>query len=212
MSLPTPRSLRCVVLLLGAALATGWDGPPAAAQETAGTAPVEVVRERNAAVERILESAGDSVDEATRERLKDVINGLMDFRELSRRALGRHWEERTEEERDEFVAVFRELVRNSSVRRLGIYRADSVAYRPSEISDGEARVVTVAHRGRDSVEIVYHLHRDDGEWKAYDVVIDGSSTLRTYRDSFSRQLARASYEAMYRRLVDRLERERESDA
>lgn len=195
------------VTLLAGALAMPFVGPPAAAQETSGPSPVEVVRERNRAVEEVLEAAGDSVGEAAREELKDVINGLMDFRELSKRALGRHWEERTPRERDEFVEVFRQLVRNSSVRKLGVYRADSVAYRPPEISGDEATVVTVAHRDRSAVEVVYHMHRDDGEWKAYDVVIDGSSTLRTYRDSFSREIAQTSYDAMYDRLVERLGRE-----
>lgn len=193
-----------------AALTAALVGPlagPTAAQQAAEGSPVDVIRQRNEAVREILDAAGDSVGDAARQELKDVINGLMDFRELSRRALVRHWESRTPDERDKFVDVFRQLVRNSSVRKLGIYRADSISYRPAEMSDGDATVVTVAHRDRSEVEIVYHMHRDDGEWKAYDVVIDGSSTLRTYRDSFNREIAQTSYDAMYDRLVERLERE-----
>lgn len=205
MSLTRTRFLIALVAAIAAGAAVG---PPAAGQQGDAESPVEIVKARNQNVEEILEQAGDSVGEATRERLKDVINGLMDFRELSRRALARHWEQRTPVERDEFVEVFRELVRNSSVRKLGIYRADSVTYRPAEIEGDEATVVTIAHKNRDSVEIVYEMHRTDQGWRAWDVIIDGSSTLRTYRDSFQQQIARTSYGEMYERLVDKLEQER----
>jgi len=174
-----------------------------------GAAPPEaVVRERNVAVQELLEAAGDTVTEATREELKDVINGLIDFDELSRRALRRHWDDRTPEEREQFTEVFRELVRNSSVQKPEIYKADSVDYRTPELDGDEARVVTVAHRGSSEVEIEYLMHRIDGEWKAYDVIIEGSSTLRTYQDSFQREISATSYQAMYDRMVERLGRDR----
>lgn len=166
--------------------------------------PVDVVRARNDAVSQALEAAGDSVDDATRERLKDVINGLIDFKELSRRALGRHWDSRTDQEREDFVDVFRQLIRNSSVERLGVYRADSVTYGRPEISGDQATVSTLAYRDGKSVEIVYEMHLLEGAWRAHDIVVEGSSTVRTYRDSFNRQIAKTSFADMYARLVDKL--------
>jgi len=208
MMVPRRRAV-IVVLALVAALLGGGIPSPGAAQAT-GRSPVDVVRARNEAVKKILDAAGDSVDTATRERLKEVINGLMDFQELSRLALAKHWQERTPKERADFVKVFRELVRNSSVRKLGIYRADSVVYHPAEIKGTRSKVVTVAYKDGKDVEIVYLMHRVGDQWKAYDVVIDGSSTMRTYRDSFQRQIAKTSYHAMYQRLADKLAEERTS--
>jgi len=200
--------------LLGAALllATGpvaaaAPGPLAAQQGDAPPSPVEVIRERNDSVQAVLEASGDSLSDATREQLKDVINGFIDFPALSARALGRHWDDRTAEEREEFTEVFRELIRNSSVRKLGVYRADSIVYREPEISGDEARVTTVAYGGRNDAEIVYEMHRTGEGWLATDIVIDGSSTVRTYRDSFNREISRTSYQAMVRRLKEKLEEE-----
>jgi phospholipid transport system substrate-binding protein len=169
--------------------------------------PVEVIRARNQAVTQILETSGDEPSEETRKQLKDVINGVMDFRELSRRALGKHWKDRTEQEKTDFVDVFEQLIRNSSVKKLSIYRADSVTYDEPTITDNGARVRTAAYKDRKSVEIVYKMHEVDGEWKAYDLVIDGASTVRTYRDSFYRQLAKSSYSEMYAKLVRKLNEE-----
>lgn len=204
----SPKAMR---FARGTAVATatwlatlGGTGVSQAHAQTTAQSPVEVVRARNQAVTRILDATGDSVDAPTKERLKDVINGLIDFRELSRRALSRHWDERTEQEKADFVDVFRQLIRNSSVKKLGVYRADSVTYRPPEVSGDSVTVVTLAYKDGKSAEIVYRMHQAGGEWKAYDVVVDGSSTVRTYRDSFNKEISRGSYETMYAKLLDRL--------
>jgi len=201
------RSLLVLSPVLGLALLPLLVGNPVAAQTSGPTtpdrSPLEVIRERNRAVQEAVPAEDDSLDEATREELKDVLNGFIDFRELSRRSLGRHWEERTEAERREFVDVFRRLIRSSSVKKLGIYRADRVTYREPEISGNEAVVRTLAHKDDKEVEIVYHLHLSGGEWEAYDIVIDGASTVRTYRDSFNREISKTSYEAMYERLAEK---------
>jgi phospholipid transport system substrate-binding protein len=178
-----------------------------AASLRAQESPVDVVRSRNQTVEQIVRAAGDDVDDATMEQLKDLINSLIDFRELSRRALGRHWNERTEQEKDDFVSVFQQLIRNSSVRKLSIYKADRIEYLEPEIEGTNATVTTIAHKDRREVEVVYKMHLVDDHWRAYDIVIDGASTSRTYRDSFYRQISRSSYGEMYSRLVNRLAEE-----
>lgn len=193
-----PGCRRVGAAAMVAGLLLGLAGPVTAQQ-----GPAEVIRSRNVAVEKILDAAGDPVTEATRERLKDVINGFIDFTELSKRALGKHWEERTATERQEFIEVFRTLVRNSSVRKLEVYEADRMDYPPAEVTGATAKVTTIAHKGTKAVTITYLMHKVGAEWKAYDVVIDGASTARNYRDSFSREIAKTSYRDMYARLVKR---------
>ena len=169
--------------------------------------PLDMIRSRNEAVAEIVNAADDEVSNETRERLKDVINDFIDFEAFSRRALGRHWDERTDQERSDFVSVFRQLVRNSSVRKLEVYRADRVEYQEPEARGENVRVTTLAYKGDRSVEIVYVMHQVDGEWRAYDVVVDGASTTRNYRDSFYREIRASSYPEMYAKLVRRLEQE-----
>lgn len=186
-----------------AALVLGpvFTGLPVAAAQS----PVDVIRSRNEAVTGIINGAGDNIRDEIREQLKDVINGFIDFEEFSRRALGRYWGERTEQEQADFVSVFRQLVRNSSVRKLEVYQADRIEYAEPETRGEGVRVTTVAYKDEKSVEIVYLMHRVGSEWKAYDVVVDGASTTRNYRDSFYREIRGSSYQEMYAKLVRRLE-------
>lgn len=173
------------------------------------TSPLEVIKQRNETIEKILQANDGEVSDETRAKLKDIINGVMDFWELSRRALGKYWDERTDQERQDFVHVFSQLIRNSSVKKLEIYKADRLVYEPPEITNGRAKVTTIAHKERKHVEIVYKMHKVDGTWKVYDMEIDGLSTARNYRDSFYKQIAKTSYAEMYDKLVKRLEEQQE---
>jgi len=172
--------------------------------------PLAVIKARNNTIKKIIDNAGDNIDDQTREKLKDIINELIDFRELSRLALGKYWKERTEKEKEEFTNVFRKLIRNSSVKKLEVYRADRIKYESPEIDGDKVTVTTIAYKGRKNVEIVYKMHRVDGEWKIYDMVIDGLSTARNYRGSFYKQIAKTSYQAMYDKLVKRLAEAKQS--
>ena len=42
-----------------------------------------------------------------RKRIREVVNQIFDFTEISQRCLGRHWQARTPAEREQFVAVRR---------------------------------------------------------------------------------------------------------
>ncbi len=174
---------------------------------SASREPLELIKNRNQTITQILDKAGEKVDDATREKLKDIINNLIDFRELSRQALGKYWDERPDAEKEEFVDVFRQLIRNSSVKKLEIYRADKIEYKEPEIEDDKATVTTVAYKDRKSVEIVYKMHKVSGEWKIYDIVIDDVSTARNYRSSFYKQIEKTSFREMLDKLKERLEKE-----
>src|SRR3990172_9497523 len=142
----------------------------------ASESPLELVKSRNQRVEKIVTEAGENVNNATKEQLKDVINSFIDFRELSRLALGKYWQERTEKEKNDFVNVFQQLIRNSSVKKLEVYKADKMVYQEPNVVGDKAEVTTVAYKDRKQVEVLYKLHLVDGEWKVYDMAIDGVST------------------------------------
>ncbi len=177
-------------------------------QTDGSPSPLDLIRTRNDSVRKILAAYPDSVTDEVRQQLKEIINGIIDFRELSRLSLGKYWKQRTPKERKEFVSVFRDLVRNSSVKKLEVYRADRIEYDPPVYKkNGRAIVVTRAYKGRNEVEIIYKLHKVNGRWMVYDIVVDGVSTAQTYRDSFYRQIAKGSYQKMFAKLKKRLAEE-----
>ena len=58
----------------------------------------------------------------------------------------------------------------------------------------------VVSKRRPDTTLDYRLHRLDGRWKVYDLMLDGVSLVAIYRGEFDRALRTASYP----RLVERL--------
>ena len=176
---------------------------------TAGTAyamsPTETVQSR---VDQALQTLGSAAPrggaeaaEQRRQEIRRAAVALFDFTEMSRRALGRHWAERTDAERAEFVRLFTELISRSYMGKLDRYAGEPITW-IGESVDGDAaqvqsRFVTV--RGA-QVPVEYHLHRWDDRWAVYDVLVENVSLVGTYRSQFDRIIRTESFAALLKRL------------
>src|SRR5688572_20594856 len=89
---------------------------------SAGTAwagaPTDQLRGRVDRVLRVLEDPAFKAEARTAERratIRGIAFEIFDFRELSQRALARHWQARSAAEREEFMQLFADLLERSYV-------------------------------------------------------------------------------------------------
>lgn len=104
-----------------------------------------------------------------------------------------------------FKDVFVRLLRVSSIKKLGRYRADSFEYLAESIEGDTAEVKTIARYGDDDIELDYYLHEHDEGWVIVNYVVDGIDTIKNYRKQFSRMLGRSSIVSVTERLAKRVE-------
>ena len=136
-----------------------------------------------------------------RAEIRRVAADLFDFDEISRRALSRHWTERSAEEQTEFVALFTDVLERTYIGRIEAYSGEKIIY-VGEVVDGSFATVRskVVTRRRTETPLDYKLHLRDGRWKVYDILIDHVSFVATYRSEFSRILQREPYTGLRERL------------
>lgn len=164
--------------------------------------PVAVIRKKDAELQKLLREKDVKTD-----RIKVLINGIFDFEELGKRALGNErWASMPADQRKRFVKAFKEMVENSSVKKLEAYQSDSTTYDPANIreaseSKGPTATVTshVFSKGQESI-VTYKLLVKDGEWKAWDLVIDDLSTALNYGDQFRKILQNSDMDGLIARL------------
>ena len=78
---------------------------------------------------------------AERRRLiRAVASDIFDFQEISRRTLGIHWQPRTPAEREEFAALFSDLLEGSYISKIESYSGEKIQY-VGETTDGNQAVV-----------------------------------------------------------------------
>jgi phospholipid transport system substrate-binding protein len=174
----------------------------AAVPVSAQSAEIEqMLRTRDAEIKGILGEGTPTA--AQRDELRDVVNDVIDFEAMAKRALGPFWSDLTPAQRTAFVDAFGGVVRAQSLADLGLYRA-SVTYGDVEVDGATAVAYTTARSGDVDAAVIYDLARRGDAWFVTDIRIDGASTVGAYENSFQRVMKRQGVEAGYERLMTSL--------
>jgi phospholipid transport system substrate-binding protein len=140
------------------------------------------------------------------ERLHKVSEQAFDWKEMAQRALAVHWRERTPQQQQEFVQLFRDLVERTYMQRLetAIQEKQDIQYVGEQLDGSRAVVKThVVTKRNQQVPIEYRLHQADGRWKIYDVLAEGISLVNNYRSQFNRIITSSSYDALIEKMRSR---------
>ncbi|MEX2220583.1 MAG: ABC transporter substrate-binding protein [Candidatus Rokuibacteriota bacterium] len=162
---------------------------------------VQTATEQVLQVVQNAEVAAPAGQDRRRLEVQRVADRLFDFPEMARRALARHWRERTPQEQGEFVAVFKQLLGRAYIGRLENYAGEQIVYL-SEHVDGEFATVRskiVTGRGAE-IPVDYRLHQVGARWVVYDVAVSGVSFVANYRGQFDKIIRGSSYQVLMRDL------------
>lgn len=204
--------LHLTFLLLGTNLALA-DPQESARTPKSPPTPILFLQNHDANIKKILsEAPGDTLSAQLRVRIKKDINAVFDFAELSRLALGDHWEARSEKEKTYFVETFSGIIEEQNFDSfVRYYREGKIDYQEEEVEGNKASVRAQVPLKREQIEIEYSLHIVDAQWRVYDLVIDGVSTAEGNRRRYARFIEKHSYEKLVERLDKQLTRLRESN-
>ena len=103
---------------------------------------------------------------------------------MSRRALGAPWNDLSDQEKQEFVVLFRTLLTNSYADKIETYSGEGVQYVNERTEKEYAEVRTKVLSGKQKFPLDYRLMHKSADWRVYDVVVDGVSLVNNYRGQF----------------------------
>jgi len=134
-------------------------------------------------------------------KLWAILTPVFNFKETSRRALGHHWKNRTDEEREEFVSVFTQVLRDIYLGKTDTYSGGQFIY-VREIVKGKRGKVQTNFITSDQKKVVvdFSMRIFEGTWKVYDITIEGVSMVGNYRNQFNAILAKSSFEELMEKL------------
>jgi len=141
-----------------------------------------------------------------RTAVRQIANETFDFGETARRSLGRHWQGRTDAERDEFVQLFSDLLERSYISKIETYGGEKISYNGDAIEGDQARVLTkLVTKGGSDVPIEYRMHKKGDRWLVYDVVIEGVSLVSNYRTQFNKIIQTSSFSELVKKMKTKQE-------
>jgi phospholipid transport system substrate-binding protein len=131
--------------------------------------------------------------EERRQRLEQIVGARFDYQEMSRRSLGAPWNTLSDKDKQEFVGLFQTLLTNSYADKIESYSGEGVKYINERTENDYAEVRTKVLTGKVEIPLDYRLLNKGGDWRVYDVVVDGVSLVNNYRGQFSKILRSSTH-------------------
>lgn len=170
--------------------------------------PQQVIQSVSAKLQQKLKDKAFTKDFAQVTRFVDgVIYPHTDFDKIAPLVLGKHWKAATAEEQERFKHEFQTLIVRTYSRAFVEYNDWSMRFTPLEMSDEATKVIVktqVLQPGLQPVDVNYRMVLSNGEWKVYDIMIDGVSLVTNYRSTFNDEIqTKGSLSAVIDSLVKR---------
>jgi len=140
---------------------------------------------------------GEAAKKTKKEKIRTVSEKMFDFTELSKRTLGPNWKNLNTEQQKEFITLYRDILEDAYMDRIMAYKDEKVIFlKETMLTDETVEVQSSIITKTVETRINYRLILKSGEWKVYDVVIEGVSLIKNYRTQFREIMANKSPEEL----------------
>jgi phospholipid transport system substrate-binding protein len=155
----------------------------------------QLMQRRDAEIKALMGPKGTKHTQDQTDKLKSIINDMVDFESMAKTALQETWNEATQAQQREFVDLFSKIIRDQSLAKPDIYRA-SVTYQDVTVNGGSAMVKTMAVFENVRTPVSYSMAKKGNKWFITDIIIDNVSTAASYQKSFQNTIRRRGFESL----------------
>jgi phospholipid transport system substrate-binding protein len=142
-----------------------------------------------------------------RDEIWNNIKPMFDFDEIAKRAVARHWSDFNDAEKTAFSDVFAQFLGNTYIDKIqGEYHNEQIVYLGQDFyADTYAEVKTQIVRETLKIPVNYRMLKGgDGQWKVYDIIVEGVSLVKNYRTQFASILSKDKPAQLIQQLNDKL--------
>lgn len=184
--------------------------PWMSASQAAEVGPEELIKQTSEKVLKTLED-NKAVYEKDPEQIYVLVNDIilphLDFRAMSKLALGKNWRSANQQQQERFVEAFKTMLIRTYSKSLTEYSGQQIEflpYRPPEEGKRTVEVKTQINQDNGpAIPIDYRLRIKDDIWKVYDIKIDGISLVTNYRNSFASDIRKVGMDGLIDKLKEK---------
>lgn len=132
-----------------------------------------------------------------------VLLPNFDVDHSARLVLGKHWRTATPAQRQRFIDAFYGSLMTNYGDAMLEFTGDRIRVLPSTVApDATSAVVRteVKRSNGQKIPVNYSLRKTEQGWKAWDVVIEGISYVKSFREDFGAEIDQKGIEAVIQRL------------
>ncbi len=133
----------------------------------------------------------------------DVLLPNFDVDFAAQQVLGKHWRNADEQQRARFIKAFYRSLLQTYGDAMVDFTGDRIRFLPFQGDPAAARATVRTEIRRDGGSIVkvnYSLRKTEAGWKAWDVVIEGISYVKSFQEDFGPEVEQKGLDSLIQRL------------
>ena len=137
----------------------------------------------------------DLEQESKSKEIVEIVSPMFDFQLMAKLSLGRqYWPDLSKEKREKFTELFVERLRQSYLSKITTYTDETVIYDPPVKVDEKVHIPTYLVSKGNKISMLYKFYQSSGQWKIYDLEIQGVSIIRSYQAQFKEILQKGTFD------------------
>jgi len=204
MSTRTFRATLGAFVAAGLLLLSAVDARATAVVDTSG--PEQLIKTASDAMLKDID-ANRSAYRKDRTGLYKLVDTVLlpnfDVNFAAQQVLGKHWRAADEKQRERFVKAFYRSLLQTYGDALVEFTGDRIKFLPYVGDPAAARATVRTEIRRDGGSIVkvnYSLRKTEAGWKAWDVVIEGISYVKSFQEDFGPEVDQNGLDSLIQRL------------
>lgn len=121
----------------------------------------------------------------------EILLPAVDHKYMARRVLAKNWKKASSEQKKQFVGAFKHKVIRTYAGAFKAFNGEKLLFSDAKFnkSGKKASVASQIQRiGAPPIAVTYKLYRKKERWLTYDIVIEGVSLVKSFRDQFSQRI------------------------
>ncbi len=137
----------------------------------------------------------------------ELVLPHFDFKRMSKLVLGKYWRTANNDQREQFVEHFKNLLVRTYATALFEYTGQQIVYKPFRLKQGATQaVVKTEILQQEGPKIPFHYSlklNESGAWKVFDIRVDGISLVTNYRTSYGQMIQNNGIDSLISSLADK---------
>lgn len=138
-----------------------------------------------------------------RSKVMASIERGFNFKEMSKRVLGRTWLTIDEKQKEYFTELMTKLLENVYIGKLEGYSDQTVEFVSEKIKGDRAQVTTYLVDNGIKLPVHYIMKTAGDHWLVYDINIEGVSLIRNYQQQFKSIIRKEKFEGLVKVLEEK---------
>jgi len=143
-------------------------------------------------------------DKFLEEKMNELVIPRFDIVLMSKITLGKStWTSISENQKNRFIKSFKSLMVRTYMKSLTVFDGEKIKFLPYVTGKrlDVAKVKSIYVMSDGDLPVNYRLKKNDnGDWKVFDIIIDGISLLKNYRTDFQNHVKNYGIESLIKKL------------